>query len=137
MPTPSIVEHKPHDGKHVADICCARSCANELRIPNPPGVGLADGLALTSFFLSFLHLGAWSPVVALGIGTVKAGLIATFFMELAQQPSISRWAFGLGIALALLLLIMVGLDVLTRDTLGLRQPGLGAASSTPGQPTMR
>jgi cytochrome c oxidase subunit 4 len=95
------------------------------------------GLALASFLLSFLHLGAWSTVVALGVGLTKAILIAAFFMELAQQPSISRWAFGFGIALTLLLLIMIGLDVATRDTFGLQQPGLGPATSTPDQPSTR
>jgi cytochrome c oxidase subunit 4 len=83
-------------------------------------------LALASFGLSFLHLGSWAPIVALGIGLAKAILIAGFFMHLAEQPPISRWAFGLGIALALLLLVMVGLDVLTRETSGLRQPGMDA-----------
>jgi caa(3)-type oxidase subunit IV len=82
-------------------------------------------LALASFLLSYyVSMGAWSPVVALGIGAAKAVLIATFFMHLSEQPSISRWSFGVGIALALLLLVMVGLDVLTRDTMQLRQPGL-------------
>jgi hypothetical protein len=59
----------------------------------------------------------------------KATLIAAFFMDLITQPSVSRWAFALGIALAALLLIMVGTDVLTRENPGLRQPGLASAAS--------
>ena len=86
--------------------------------------GWLMGLALGSCLLSFAHLGAFAPVVALSIGLAKAALIVAFFMNLAGQPSICRWAFALGIALAALLLIMVGADVLTRETPGLAQPGL-------------
>jgi caa(3)-type oxidase subunit IV len=87
-------------------------------------------LALGSFLLSFLHMGAWSPVIALSIAVVKALIIAAIFMHLMEQPPISRWAFGLGIALALMLLVMIGLDVLTRAPLGLRQPGLDVPAPT-------
>jgi cytochrome c oxidase subunit 4 len=72
-------------------------------------------LAALSLALSFARLGAWSPVVSIGIGLVKAALIAAFFMHLAEQPSVSRWAFALGIGLAILLLVMVAADVLTRQ----------------------
>jgi len=88
-------------------------------------------LALGSFLLSFAHLGAWSTLIALGIGLAKAVLIVAFFMHLAEQPPISRWAFGLGIALALLLFVMVGVDVVTRENVGLRQPGLTALPAAP------
>jgi cytochrome c oxidase subunit 4 len=81
-------------------------------------------LAAGSFLVSFLSLGTWSAVIAIGIGAAKAILIATFFMHLSQQPPISRWSFGVGIALAMLLLIMVGLDVTTRSTPAIEQPGL-------------
>lgn len=92
------------------------------------------GLALASFLLSLLHLGAAAPYVALGIALVKAVLIALFFMHLVEQPSVSRWAFLLGLCLAALLLVMVGLDVLTRDQTGLRQPGLDIRSDLSAQP---
>ncbi len=96
------------------------------------------GLALASFLASFAHLGSWSPAIALGIGFAKAILIAAFFMHLSQQPPVSRWAFGLGIALAAMLLIMVGLDVLTRNTLDLRQPGLTVPpTAASGRPAVR
>jgi cytochrome c oxidase subunit 4 len=81
-------------------------------------------LALASFLLSFLHLGASGAAIALTIGLVKAVLIATFFMELIDQPSVSRWAFAVGIGLALLLLVMIGTDVLTRQVTGITQPGV-------------
>jgi caa(3)-type oxidase subunit IV len=85
--------------------------------------GLLMVLALASFLLSFLHLGATGAGIALGIGLIKATLIAAFFMELVDQPSISRWAFAVGIGLALLLLVMIGTDVMTREVTGLTQPG--------------
>jgi cytochrome c oxidase subunit 4 len=81
-------------------------------------------LALASFLLSFLHLGTGGAFIALSIGLIKAVLIATFFMELIDQPSISRWAFAVGIGLALLLLVMIGTDVMTRQVTGITQPGL-------------
>ena len=93
--------------------------------------GWLMGLALASVLLSFLHLGAWAPAVALGIGLVKATLIAAFFMRLVDQPPVCRWAFALGIGLAVLLLLMVGADVLTRDDPGVRQPGLSSAVPSP------
>ena len=86
------------------------------------------GLALASFLASLLPLGEAAPVVALGVGLAKAVLIATFFMHLIEQPSISRWAFGVGILLAAVLLLTVTADVLTREPTGIRQPGLTATA---------
>ena len=89
-------------------------------------------LALASLLLSFVHLGSWSTVIALGIGLAKAVLIARVFMHLANQPSISRWAFAFGIALAVLLLVMVAIDVMTRDPISPRPPpGLVVADRRP------
>lgn len=79
-------------------------------------------LALTSLVMSFIHLGEWSTVLALGIAIVKASIIAALFMHLVQQPSISRWAFAFGIGLALLLLAMIAIDVLTREPTTPRPP---------------
>jgi len=84
-------------------------------------------LAALSFGLSFAHLGAFGPAVALTIGAAKAILIAAFFMHLVEQPSISRWAFATGLILVGLLLLMVSLDVVTRERTGLVQPGLDSA----------
>lgn len=84
------------------------------------------GLAVASLLLSFAPLGSAAAFVALGIGLAKAVLIAWFFMHLVEQPSICRWAFLLGIGLAVLLLVMVALDVLTRDPPALRQPGMAS-----------
>lgn len=85
------------------------------------------GLALGSFLLSRAPLGAAAPFLAIGIGVAKAALIAWFFMHLVEQPPIARWAFLLGLILAGLLLVMVGLDVVTRDRLPFRQPGVAGA----------
>jgi cytochrome c oxidase subunit 4 len=89
-------------------------------------IGLV-ALAALSFGLSFAHLGPFGPAVALTIGAVKAVLIAAFFMHLVEQPSISRWAFATGLILVGLLLLMVSLDVLTRERTGLVQPGVESA----------
>jgi cytochrome c oxidase subunit 4 len=90
-------------------------------------------LAATTFGLSFLRLGAWSPALAFGIAGAKAVLIAAFFMHLVEQRAISRWFFALGIVLASLLLIMMGADVLTRERPQFRQPGMNMMN--PSVPT--
>jgi len=89
-------------------------------------------LASVSFGLSFVHLGAWSPVVALGIAGLKAVLIAAFFMHLVEQASISRWFFGLGLILAAILFVMISADVLTRERPRFGQPGTAFGSGPSG-----
>src|SRR5690242_19837593 len=84
-------------------------------------------LAGLSFGLSFAPLGGFGPPVALTIGVIKAVLIAAFFMHLVEQPSVSRWTFGVGLLLVLVLVVMVAIDVVTRPSTGLVQPGLESA----------
>ena len=92
------------------------------------------GLATLSFGLSFAPLGAFGPAVALTIGVVKAVLIAAFFMHLIEQPSISRWTFGVGLLLVLVLVVMVAIDVVTRPSTGLVQPGIESARPLTSRP---
>jgi cytochrome c oxidase subunit 4 len=84
-------------------------------------------LAALSLGLSFAPLGRFGAPVALMIALAKASLIAAVFMELREQPPISRWAFGFGIALLMLLLVLVAIDELTRPRLGISQPGMNGA----------
>lgn len=82
-------------------------------------VGLSWGMAQ-------VDLGSWSTPVALGIATVKAGLIAWFFMELGEMRTSVRVA---AVASLLLFLLLVGLattDVATRVPPPLLPPETGA-----------
>lgn len=71
-------------------------------------------LAATSLALRFAHLGALGLVVALGIATAKASLVALFFMELAIEKATVRFAFLAGLALLAVLLSLMLADVVTR-----------------------
>jgi cytochrome c oxidase subunit 4 len=58
---------------------------------------------------SFINLGIASVIIALGIATVKAGLIMLYFMHLRYSPKIT-WVFaGLGFfGLLIMILIAMG-----------------------------
>ena len=58
---------------------------------------------------SFINLGIASVIIALGIATVKAGLIMLYFMHLRYSPKIT-WVFaGLGFfGLVIMILIAMG-----------------------------
>lgn len=110
-------------------------------------------LALTAltFGLSFLSLGTWAVPVAMTIAAAKAGLVAVFFMHLAEQATPNRVAALIGLLIGLLLIVFATLDVATRpsievddvdrptltpqippDTVG---PGSATSSTTePGRP---
>jgi cytochrome c oxidase subunit IV len=65
--------------------------------------------------LSFLHLGAWWHLAAgLGIGAVKATLVALFFMHLLHSPGRTWLAAGLGVFWLGILVVLMISDYLTR-----------------------
>lgn len=73
------------------------------------------GLTSVTFGLSFYDLGAASVAVALAIASLKAGLVALFFMHLVEQRSSNRLAFLAGVTLLVVLVVLVSADVATRD----------------------
>ncbi len=83
-------------------------------------------LALTTLtlLLSFLDLGAWSPVLAMAIAVAKSLLVVLFFMHLVEQKTSSRFAFFVSVALLACLLGIAALDVVSRSAID-RLPPLG------------
>jgi cytochrome c oxidase subunit IV len=73
-------------------------------------------LALTIGAAQLLHLGALKPVANLGIATVKAVLIAWFFMHVREGSGLVR-LFSTAALFWLLILFGLGLsDYLTRGS---------------------
>ena len=71
-------------------------------------------LLAATIAVSFLHLGAFNPILNFGIAAAKAGLIAWFFMHLRAASGMVRLFAG---AALLWLIILFGLglsDWLTR-----------------------
>lgn len=88
--------------------------------PQPMGLLLAVAAALfflvgASWLLSFVHLGRWAAPLTLSLSTVKAGLIAWYFMELGEARTSIRAAALAAILLFLLLVGLTAADVATRD----------------------
>jgi cytochrome c oxidase subunit 4 len=73
-------------------------------------------LAAISLGLSFLHLPAFDLSASLVIATVKAALVAWFFMHLAEQPFASRLVLLVSVLLFALLISLTALDVASRRT---------------------
>jgi cytochrome c oxidase subunit 4 len=81
-------------------------------------------LALAGFSLTmrFAHLGAAGYAVGLGIATIKAALVAVFFMEILVEKVTVRLAFAACLSLFALLLVLVLADVVTRTVPPLQNP---------------
>jgi cytochrome c oxidase subunit 4 len=71
-------------------------------------------LTAVTWLVSYLHLGVFNAVVALFIASIKASLVALFFMHLKNEKELV-WAFAL-FPIAFLGLIIFGTltDVLFR-----------------------
>ncbi len=70
--------------------------------------------AALSFGLSYVDLGPWEYVVALGIAAVKALLVILFFMHMIEHRFSSRLAMVTAGAFVILLISLIVLDVTTR-----------------------
>ncbi|ATB48603.1 cytochrome C oxidase subunit IV family protein [Corallococcus macrosporus] len=77
------------------------------------GVGLLV-LTTLSFLLSRAHLGRWGLEVALGIAAVKAGLLAFFYMHLAERPGGPRLVFATAFIFVVILVGLVLLEAAAR-----------------------
>ena len=71
-------------------------------------------LTVVTWLVSYLHLGVYNAVAALAIASVKAALVALYFMHLKGEKELV-WAFAL-FPLGFLALIIIGTlsDVLLR-----------------------
>jgi cytochrome c oxidase subunit 4 len=74
-------------------------------------------LTATTTAVSFLDLGPWNTVVALGIAFLKATLVVLFFMHVKYSPRLTQITVGGGLLwLAILILITLS-DFMTRGWL--------------------
>jgi cytochrome c oxidase subunit 4 len=74
-------------------------------------------LTATTTAVSFVDLGPWNTVVALGIAFLKATLVVLFFMHVKYSPRLTQITVAGGLLwLAILLLITLS-DFMTRGWL--------------------
>jgi cytochrome c oxidase subunit IV len=74
---------------------------------------LLVGTALT-IGASYLEMGAWNPVVAIGIACVKATLVVLFFMHVKYSSKLMKLTVGAGLFTFLILVGMSLSDYFTR-----------------------
>lgn len=66
-------------------------------------------------YVSYIHFGIFNIVVAMGVASIKATLVALFFMHLKYEDSVT-WAFAIfPLSLLALLIGMTILDTFTRN----------------------
>src|SRR6266508_2652431 len=88
----------------------------------PPKVYFAVFTALivltaTTTAVSFLDLGPWNTVVALGIAFLKATLVALFFMHVKYSPRLTQIVVAGGLFWLAILIALTLSDFLTRGWL--------------------
>ncbi len=72
-------------------------------------------LTAATYLLSRVHFGSpWNLLVALAIASVKAGLVALFFMHLWEHTGATRLVFATSIVFVALLIGLVVADNATR-----------------------
>lgn len=64
--------------------------------------------------ISLINLGGWNLVVAIGIATIKASLVALFFMHLLYDKKIYMIVFGVGILFLAIFIALTMFDTLER-----------------------
>ena len=75
------------------------------------------GLTLLTVAVSFVELGPFHLAVGLGIGAVKAVLVALFFMHLLHSTRLTWVVVGAGLFWLGILIVLTMSDYLTRDVL--------------------
>ncbi|MDQ3248732.1 MAG: cytochrome C oxidase subunit IV family protein [Chloroflexota bacterium] len=77
------------------------------------------GLLALTVLVAYLNLGAWSPLVAMLIASVKALLVVLYFMHVRYNNRLT-WVFaGAGFVWLALLLVLTMSDYLSRNWVGL------------------
>ncbi len=67
--------------------------------------------------ISLINLGGWNLVVAIGVATLKASLVALFFMHLLYDKKIYMIVFGAGILFLAIFIALTMFDTMERDAL--------------------
>ena len=71
----------------------------------------------TTTAISFLDLGPWNTVVALGIAFLKATLVVLFFMHVKYSPRLTQVTIAGGLFWLAILIVMTLSDFMTRGWL--------------------
>ena len=71
-------------------------------------------LTVITVAVSYLNLGSWNVVVAIGIASVKVSLVALFFMHLKYDKKINLFAFLIGVVFVAIFIILTMFDTLRR-----------------------
>ena len=71
---------------------------------------LLIALTVATVAVTWVDLGQWNLVVALGIATIKASLVALYFMHLRYDSPFNALIFVAALAFVALFLILVLLD---------------------------
>jgi len=86
-----------------------------LRVYLLVGVALMILTAVT-VAVSFIPLGGWNAVVAVAIASVKASLVALFFMHLLHDKRLNLIIFLIAILFLTIFITLTMFDTLTRGT---------------------
>jgi len=71
-------------------------------------------LTVITVSVSFVNLGGWNAVVAVGIATVKALIVAFFFMHLLYDKKINLFIFSVALIMVGIFIILTMFDTLRR-----------------------
>jgi cytochrome c oxidase subunit IV len=74
-------------------------------------------LTATTTAVSFLDLGPWNTVVALGIAFLKATLVVLFFMHVKYSPRLTQITIAGGLFWLAILIALTFSDFMTRGWL--------------------
>jgi cytochrome c oxidase subunit 4 len=74
-------------------------------------------LTATTTAVSFLDMGPWNTVVALGIAFIKATLVALFFMHVKYSPRLTQIVIAGGLLWLAILIALTLSDFMTRGWL--------------------
>lgn len=83
------------------------------RVPVFTWIALCLLLGITCT-LSYVPLGAGNLFVSLGIAAVKAALVGSVFMRLAERNPLNRLAASVGPIWVLIMFLLLGADYFTR-----------------------
>ena len=74
-------------------------------------------LTATTTAVSFLDLGPWNTVVALGIAFLKATLVVLFFMHVKYSPRLMQVTIAGGLLWLAIMIVLTLSDFMTRGWL--------------------
>jgi cytochrome c oxidase subunit IV len=95
--------HSNNTGDHITPLRVYLTVATALLI-----------LTAVTVRISLINLGGWNLVVALAVATLKATLVALFFMHLLYDKKIYMIVFGVGIVFLAIFIALTMFDTLER-----------------------